>query len=1114
MSEASLPNVLAQRFQVSDRIAAGQAGPTYRVLETSTQRVGALKVIEAARGWTAAERGRLGRELEKLATLKHPYLAEVYATGIADDLPWVFRAEIEGESLRQKIEASRASGQPYAHALHVIAQLSAALDEVHRAGLLQRDLSPEHVIVRPDGTVGLIDTGVAMRIASASVFEIAGKPAYVSPEHATGKLVSFRSDLYALGCMLYEMLAGVPPFVGTPDQVLEQHRQKPAPALEGQPQPVTALVAQLLQKDPRDRPFSAQQVRRTLEPLTGALGVPQSKPQGGGTLLGLAAVSAPQGHKPRADATEQLSALDLAKHAIAPPTPGPRPVPRADGTEQLSALDLARAEALVASNASPDGPAMTQQRQSVPPPPPGQKRSVPPPPPPPRTSVPGQMSAPPSGGLAVPPPPPPSGQVAIPAAAAAPPPSGQAPANPSSQELDYDDFAETKAVSRDMVNELRALGGLDQIEPGLAPTQAMPAAATPAPAQQGFGAPAPAQQGFGAPATQQGFGAPAPAQQGFGAPAQQGFGAPAQQGFGAPAQQGFGAAAPAQQGFGAPAPAQQGFGAPAAQQGFGAPAPAQQGFGAPAPAQQGFGAPAASSAGGFGAPAASSAGGFGAPAASSAGGFGAPAASSAGGFGAPAASSAGGFGAPSSSAGGFPAAAPAYSSAPVAEPKKSRTGLWVFLGLVSFCGFSSVASAAAVWFLDVGGVQTMVLGAASGAPLVPVPTTPVVIAPPPTTTAAPPVVPTMPTAPAVVMYHATVDSNPPGAAITINGTPRGPAPVTVEVARDTMVQASATLDGYYDSSMSMQAVSDLTMTITLQPRATAAVATTTPSTGGGSTPVIGTTGGSSSSSTGSSSSSSTGSSSSRTGSSSGSSGLSSASSGSSGSSSGSSGSSTGLASGMRPTTSGTSTSGTSTSGTSTSGSSTSGSSSGGTGLASSMRPGSGGTTTSGTTTSGTTTSGTTTGTGAPRLATGLRPGSGGTGSAATTGGSTGGTTSAGGASSGATVDELRAQARAHFQARRYREAAQAYEQATRLAPTNASIWSGLGTARLQGGDNAGAVQAYERAVQLAPTNAGIRVGLGRAYARSGNRDAARRELERALQLDPNNADARTGLAQL
>ncbi|MBX7195392.1 MAG: serine/threonine protein kinase, partial [Sandaracinaceae bacterium] len=579
MAEASLPNVLAQRFQVSDRIASGQAGPTYRVTELATQRRGALKVIEAARAWTAAERGRLGRELEKLATLKHPYLAEVYATGIADDLPWVFRAEIEGESLRAKIEASRASGQPYAQALHVIAQLSAALDEVHRAGLLQRDLSPEHVLVRPDGSVSLIDTGVAMRIASASVFEIAGKPAYVSPEHATGKLVSFRSDLYALGCMLFEMLTGAPPFVGTPDQVLEAHRQKPAPALEGQPQPVTALVAQLLQKDPRDRPFSAQQVRRTLEPLTGALPVPQSKPQGGGTLLGLAAVSAPQ-QPPRADATEQLSALDLAKVALAPAPPPPKPAPRADGTEQLSALDLARAETLIASNASTsnastDGSSMTQNqtRQSVPPPVPGQaKRSVPPPPPP-RASMPGGTATSGSGQMAA------QGVLPPQGAQVPPPPPPAAPVkSPSSAELDYDDFAETKAVSRDMVNELRALGGLESIDPATAQ-----AAQAPAAAQQGFGAP---QQGFGAP--QQGFGAPQQNQQGFGAaPAQGGFGAPAAQaapgGFGAPAQGGFGAPGQAAQGgFGAPAAqaAQGGFGAPgqAAQGGFGA--PAQGGFGA------------------------------------------------------------------------------------------------------------------------------------------------------------------------------------------------------------------------------------------------------------------------------------------------------------------------------------------------------------------------------------------------------------------------------------------------------------------------------------------------------------------------------------------------------
>lgn len=112
------------------------------------------------------------------------------------------------------------------------------------------------------------------------------------------------------------------------------------------------------------------------------------------------------------------------------------------------------------------------------------------------------------------------------------------------------------------------------------------------------------------------------------------------------------------------------------------------------------------------------------------------------------------------------------------------------------------------------------------------------------------------------------------------------------------------------------------------------------------------------------------------------------------------------------------------------------------------------------------------------------------------------------------MDDLRAQARAHFQARRYSEAAAAYERATRLAPTNVNLWAGLGAARLAGGDRAGAVTAYERTVQLAPGTAAYHASLGRAYAESGNRDSARREYQRALEIDPNNRDAQIGLSRL
>jgi Flp pilus assembly protein TadD len=112
------------------------------------------------------------------------------------------------------------------------------------------------------------------------------------------------------------------------------------------------------------------------------------------------------------------------------------------------------------------------------------------------------------------------------------------------------------------------------------------------------------------------------------------------------------------------------------------------------------------------------------------------------------------------------------------------------------------------------------------------------------------------------------------------------------------------------------------------------------------------------------------------------------------------------------------------------------------------------------------------------------------------------------------VDTIRAEALAHFRARRFQEAAAAYERASRLAPTNVGIWNGLGAARMAAGDRSGAVQAYQQSVRLAPTSAGPHAALGRAMAENGDRAGARREYQRALDLDPNNRDAQIGMSRL
>src|SRR5262249_27256196 len=120
----------------------------------------------------------------------------------------------------------------------------------------------------PKATV--IDAGIAASISAGTVFDVSGTPAYLSPEQATGKLVSFRSDLYSLGCVLYEMLCGTPPFVGDDAALLKAHASTPAPTPSGavtRRTGVETLLASLVAKERRARPFSAQQVRRALEPF-------------------------------------------------------------------------------------------------------------------------------------------------------------------------------------------------------------------------------------------------------------------------------------------------------------------------------------------------------------------------------------------------------------------------------------------------------------------------------------------------------------------------------------------------------------------------------------------------------------------------------------------------------------------------------------------------------------------------------------------------------------------------------------------------------------------------------------------------------------------------------
>ena len=215
-----LPSDLQERFDVDGDPREGASGHIWKATEKNSGRGGWLKVLSQSVAGSSSERQRLKRELTKQATLVHENLALPIATGETGNTLWLFREEIDGESLRDRLERG---ALPSSEAIAIAAQLSAGLDELHRAGLLFRDLKPEHVVPQKGGRVVAFDAGIAAPFEHDEVFDLFGTPAYLSPEQAKGKLVSFRSDLYALGCILFEAAAGKPPFEGDTGTVLDAH---------------------------------------------------------------------------------------------------------------------------------------------------------------------------------------------------------------------------------------------------------------------------------------------------------------------------------------------------------------------------------------------------------------------------------------------------------------------------------------------------------------------------------------------------------------------------------------------------------------------------------------------------------------------------------------------------------------------------------------------------------------------------------------------------------------------------------------------------------------------------------------------------------------------------
>jgi tRNA A-37 threonylcarbamoyl transferase component Bud32 len=211
---------------------------------------------------------RFLQEYEIVAGLKHKNIVRIYDLGVADDHAYIAMEHFPAGDLRQRMKAPLLP----ATALKFLEQIASALDAIHSVGVLHRDLKPANVMLRTDGSVCLIDFGLAkaneMDVSLTGTREIFGTPYYMSPEQGHAEEIDGRSDLYSLGVMFYEMLTGRKPYTGaTAMEVIYKHKRADLPEIAPQFADYEGLLRRLLAKAPADRYQSARELLEAISAL-------------------------------------------------------------------------------------------------------------------------------------------------------------------------------------------------------------------------------------------------------------------------------------------------------------------------------------------------------------------------------------------------------------------------------------------------------------------------------------------------------------------------------------------------------------------------------------------------------------------------------------------------------------------------------------------------------------------------------------------------------------------------------------------------------------------------------------------------------------------------------
>ena len=273
-----VPQLIAGRFRIEREIGTGGMGTVYLATHLGLDRRVAVKIIKSQFVGDRDVAERFLREAKTMAKLRHPHAAMIFDAGhLADGRHFIVMEFVEGETLSAAL--TREGRFSPAHTVQIATQICEVLEEAHRLGIVHRDLKPSNIMLGERG-VCVLDFGVAKVLASSAEStathastgsgQIVGTPRYMSPEQCLGQRVGARSDLYSLGVLLYEMLAGRPPFIDPlQSALLVKQATAPPPPLpklrEDIQRPLALAVHSLLAKRPDDRPRTAAAAKTMLE---------------------------------------------------------------------------------------------------------------------------------------------------------------------------------------------------------------------------------------------------------------------------------------------------------------------------------------------------------------------------------------------------------------------------------------------------------------------------------------------------------------------------------------------------------------------------------------------------------------------------------------------------------------------------------------------------------------------------------------------------------------------------------------------------------------------------------------------------------------------------------